>query len=145
MLVRFVCYGILGWCVEIVYTAIQRVLARERGRWRLEGRTYVWMFPIYGLIAPLYEPLHNGLRNNTPWELRAVIYGIAIMAVEYVTGWILRRVTGACPWDYAGRARFHVHGLIRLDYLPLWMALGLALEPIHDFLVHLTPAIKALL
>jgi hypothetical protein len=34
---------------------------------------------------------------------------------------------------------------MRLDYGPLWALLGLALEPVHDLLVRLTPAIEAAL
>ncbi len=34
---------------------------------------------------------------------------------------------------------------MRLDYAPLWMLLGLALEPLHALLVRLTPAIETAL
>ncbi len=139
MVIRFVVYGLLGWAVEIVFTAAKRL--RDPGRWRLEGRTYVWMFFIYGLIAPLYEPLHDAIRV-WPLPARALLYGAGFLLVEYLSGWVLRRLTGACPWDYTKRARWHLHGLIRWDYAPLWMLLGLALEPVHDFLVRLTPAIR---
>jgi uncharacterized membrane protein len=135
VLVRFLIYGALGWCIEIVFTALSRL--RSPGRWRLEGTTYLWMFPIYGLIAPLYEPLHNALRNSLPWPLRALLYGIGFMVVEYIAGWLLRITTGSFPWDYRGRAKYHVSGLVRLDYAPLWMLLGVALEPVHDTLVRL--------
>lgn len=141
MLIRFVAWGILGWCVEILFTAAKGVISGS-GRWRLTGTTYLWMFPIYGLIGPVYEPMHDALRDPVPLPVRALVYGIAFMGVEYASGWLLRRTTGACPWDYAGRARFHIHGLVRIDYLPFWMALGVALEPVHDFLVRLTPAIR---
>src|SRR5215210_4344357 len=144
MLVRFLIYGALGWCVEIVWTALGTTLDPERRNWRLVGVTYLWMFPVYGLLAPLYEPLHDGIRAWL-WPLRALIYGLGFMAVEYVAGWLLRKFTGSCPWDYTGRARWHLHGLMRWDYGPLWAALGLGLEPVHDFLVRLTPAIYAAL
>ncbi len=146
LLFRFLCYGLIGWAVEIVWTAGQTALlapAGTRGRWALAGRTYLWMFPIYGLLVFLYEPMHQALRA-TAWPLRAVAYAAGFLAVEYVSGWLLRRMTGACPWDYATRAspsRWQVHGLIRLDYAPAWALLGLALEPVHDFLVRATPAL----
>lgn len=143
MLFRFVVYGVLGWCVEIVFTALTRLREPER-RWKLEGTTYLWMFPIYGLIAPLYEPIHDLLRPH-PLALRAAVYGIGFLAVEYLAGWILDRTTGRCPWDYSARARWQLHGYIRFDYAPLWMFLGLALEPMHDALVRLTPMIREVL
>ncbi len=144
MLIRFVLYGLLGWCIEIVWTALSSTVTRTQRGWRLVGTTYLWMFPIYGLLAPLYEPLHDAIRA-WPWPLRGLLYGLGFLAVEYVAGWLLRRLTGACPWDYTGRSRWHLHGLIRLDYGPLWALLGLALEPVHDLLVRLTPAIEAAL
>ncbi len=144
MLIRFVIYGLLGWCIEVGYTAIAGVISRRQEGGRLVGVTYLWMFPIYGLLAPLYEPLHDTIRL-WGWPLRAVVYAAGFMAVEYLSGWLLRRLAGVCPWDYTGRARWHLHGLMRWDYAPLWAALGLALEPVHDFLVRLTPAIEAAL
>ena len=48
---------------------------------------------------------------------------------------MLRAVVGEAPWDYSD-ARHHLHGLIRLDYLPLWAGAGLALEPVHDRLTR---------
>ncbi len=140
MLVRFVIYGLLGWCGEIVWTASrEKITGRQRG-WELRGTSYLWMFPIYGLIAPLYEPLHNALRV-WPWPARGLVYMLGFFAVEYAAGWLLRTLTGTCPWDYTEHSRWHVHGLIRLDYAPVWFLAGLALEPVHDFLVRLTPAI----
>ncbi len=144
MLIRFVLYGLLGWAIEIVWTALSSTVGGAQRGWRLAGTPYLWMFPIYGLLAPLYEPLHDAIRA-WPWPLRGLLYGLGFLAVEYVAGWLLRRLTGACPWDYTGRCRWHLHGLIRLDYGLLWALLGLALEPVHDLLVRLTPAVEAAL
>jgi uncharacterized membrane protein len=143
IVLRFVAYGMLGWAIEIVWTAVHSAVLAPGGaaRWKLAGRTYLWMFPIYGSMVFLYEPLHELLRP-TPWPLRAAVYAAAFLAVEYVTGWLLRRLTGACPWDYLRRerpARWQLHGLIRLDYAPAWALLGLGLEPVHDFLLRLAP------
>jgi hypothetical protein len=67
---------------------------------------------------------------------------LGFFAVEYAAGWLLRRYTGACPWDYTKHTRRHFHGLIRWDYAPVWFLAGLALEPVHDFLVRVTPVIQ---
>jgi uncharacterized membrane protein len=142
MLVRFAVYGIVGWVVEILWTGLGSALSGRQRGWRLAGTTYLWMFPVYGLLAPLYEPAHNALRSR-PRPLRGLLYGFGFLVVEYLSGWLIRGLVGTCPWDYTGRARWHVHGLIRLDYWPAWGLLGLLLEPVHDFLVRLTPAIKA--
>lgn len=55
------------------------------------------------------------------------------MSVEYATGSLLRRLIGEAPWDYSDAA-MQVDGLVRLDYLPLWAAAGLAAERLHDAL-----------
>ena len=140
MIIRFVIYGLCGWCGEIVYTALVQ-FRRERD-WRLEGTTYLWMFFVYGLLAPLYEPTHDAIRS---WPLlgRAMVWALGFTLVELVTGWLIERLTGRCPWDYvAAGQRFAVNPYIRWDFLPLWALLGLALEPATDFLIELTPAIR---
>jgi len=140
MIFRFIIYGMLGWCGEIIWTATKGKLSGQQRDWKLRGTTYLWMFPIYGLIAPLYEPVHNAVRA-WPWPMRGGIHMLGFWATEYSTGRVLRRLIGLCPWDYS-HARWHVHGLIRLDYGPVWFLIGLGLEPIHDLLVQLTPAIQ---
>lgn len=141
MLIRFVLYGLGGWCGEIVFTAITESLPRRD--WRLVGTSYLWMFPIYGLIAPLYEPAHDLIRE-LPWLGRAFIWSLGFTTIEFCSGWLLAQLTGRCPWDYSGK-RFAINPYIRWEYVPVWSLVGLALEPIHDFLVRLTPAIATAL
>ena len=62
------------------------------------------------------------------------MYAAGIIGVEYVTGRLIERATGVIPWDYTGRSRFQLHGATRFDYLPLWAAAGIALEPVDDAL-----------
>ena len=142
MAIRALLYGMLGWCTEIVWTASREKLTGRQTGWTLRGTTYLWMLPLYGLpIFLLFEPIHNALRP-WPWPARGLIYMLGFFALEYATGWLLRRLIGACPWDYTIHSRWHVHGLIRLDYAPAWFLAGLGLEHVHDFLVELTPAIQ---
>jgi hypothetical protein len=45
----------------------------------------------------------------------------------------LRRSVGVVPWDYSGHGRFVLPGgATRLDYAPIWGAVGLALERVDD-------------
>jgi len=138
LFVRFLVYGLLGWALEIVWTGLGRLLQRD---WDLQGRTYLWMFPIYGSAAFLLEPAHNLMRGLAS-PVRGLIWVVLIFAVEYGTGYLIRRLTGHCPWDYS-RARWSVHGLIRLDYAPAWLAVGFLFERLHDRLVPLTPWLHA--
>lgn len=144
MLIRFILYGLGGWCGEVLFTASRDRLRGRVHDWKLKGTTYLWMFPLYGSIVLLYEPVHEAIRS-WPWIARGACYLIGFFAVEYLAGWLPKRLTGSCPWDYSVWSRFSVHGYIRLDYAPIWFLIGLVLEPVHDFLVRLTPAIQAAL
>jgi Putative ABC-transporter type IV len=96
------------------------------------------MFPIYGLSAYLFEPVHDALRER-PWWERAVAYSVGIMGVEYLSGSAIKRLVGAVPWDYSGHGRFVLPGgATRLDYAPLWAVAGLALERMHDAMDNVT-------
>lgn len=141
MLIRFFLYGLGGWCGEIIFTALTDSLPNRD--WRLTGTSYLWMFPIYGLLAPLYEPAHDLIRD-IPLVGRAVIWSLGFTLVELVSGWLIARFTGRCPWDYSEK-RFAINAYIRWDFFPVWAIIGLALEPVHDLLVRLTPAIEAAL
>jgi len=90
------------------------------------------MLPVYALAAPLFEPLHNRLRTK-PRSARVAAYALGFSLAEYGSGRALRCLRGAAPWDYS-HARFHVHGLVRADYLPVWGLAGLAFEHLHDAL-----------
>jgi hypothetical protein len=141
MKLRFIVYGLLGWCLEIVWTGFPK---RRPIDWRLPAHTSWWMFPIYGLLAPLYEPVHNHLRTaRRPWWQRGLLYAVGIMSIEVTTGWLIQRITGAIPWDYRNTTSWHWRGLTRFDYAPLWFGVGLGLEPVHDWLVRHTSTLPA--
>lgn len=129
MLRRFVLYALSGWCMEVVFTGVGSLL---KGDPALTSKTYIWMFFIYGL-AILLEPIHNSIRS-LPAVVRGGIYMVLIFAAEYVTGFLLYKLIGQCPWDYTG-CRFSVKGFIRLDYMPAWFTVGLLFEKLHDTLV----------
>jgi uncharacterized membrane protein len=136
-------YGIFGWCAEIVWTAtsalgdaLRRGLRIDR---RLMGHTYLWMFPIYGCGGRLFEVVH-ALARQRPWPLRGVVYMLGCFVVEYAAGWLIQRATGRIPWDYSD-SRWHVRGLIRLDYAPVWFVFGLLLERVERVVHAAAPAL----
>jgi uncharacterized membrane protein len=138
MIIRFILYGLGGWCGEIIVTALTESLPDRD--WRLTGRSYLWMFPIYGSLVFLYEPVHDLIRDML-WPIRAVIWSLGFTTVELLTGWLIARIIGSCPWDYSSK-RWAINPYIRWDYFPVWAAIGLGLEQVHDLLVELTPAIE---
>lgn len=138
---RFLAYGLAGWCSEVLTTGV-----RSRGRdgdWRLTGTTYLWMLPIYGSAAVLFEPAHDAVRaRGWPAPARGAAWAAGIYAVEAVSGELLRRVTGEVPWDYRRpRGSKPVprswRGLVRPAYAPLWFGVGLSMEFLHDALDRL--------
>ena len=147
MWVRFIVYGIFGWCTEIVWTAgsdaAEAAIARRPLDPRLAGKTYLWMFPIYAFGGLMFEVGH-ALVGDFAWPLRGLVYTVGIFAVEYLTGWLIQALTGTIPWDYSDR-RWNVHGLIRLDYAPAWFAFGLLLEQVEAVARAIEPAVLALL
>lgn len=118
---NFIKCGILGWCLEISFTALQSLRRRDL---TLKGTTSLWMFPIYGagcLLAPFFR-----LFGRLHWAARGGIYALLIFSAEYLSGRLLRK-KGLCPWDYE-KARWNIGRVIRLDYLPCWAATGLLME-----------------
>jgi hypothetical protein len=135
---RFLAYGLAGWCSEILTTSL-----RSRGRdgnWRLTGTTYAWMLPVYGSAAVLFEPADRAARSaGLAWWQRGVAWTAGIYLVEAASGEAIRAMTGEVPWDYS-RARgakpepTHWRGLVRPAYAPVWFAVGLGMERLHDLL-----------
>lgn len=120
---NFILCGILGWCFEIIYTAAHSLRRRDM---KLTGQTSIWMFPIYGLAA-LLKPLFTFMKTK-PVLIRGSIYSFLIFAAEFIAGDYLTK-KNICPWDYF-RSKWNVKRLIRLDYIPHWMAAGLIFEKI---------------
>ncbi len=130
-LARLLLYGLGGCFMEVAWTAACAYRAKRDAR--LRGHTYVYMLFIYGAgMLALYEPASARLLAwRVPWPARGALYACGVFAVEYASGWLLRRFTGAVPWDYAADrapSRWQVHGLIRLDYAPCWAAAALLAE-----------------
>ena len=125
---KFVLYGCAGWVLEVLFTGTNAALSRDK---RLAARTYLWMHPIYGGAALALEAVHAKLARRSRLTRAAASLGV-IYATEYVSGAALRRVLGDCPWRY--REGLHLHGLVRLDYAPFWLAAAVGFEWLHDAL-----------
>lgn len=130
MLKRFVIYAFAGWCGEIIFTGMTSLL---KGDPSLTGKTYIWMFFVYGL-AVFLEPVHDQIRS-APVIVRGGIYMVLIFTTEYLTGWILNMLIGQCPWDYGNS--MVAYRYIRLDFMPIWFFAGLLFEKLHDSIRYL--------
>ena len=113
--------GLLGWCLEIFFTALGSLRRRDM---RLHGTTSLWMFPIYGSVC-LLTPLFHVLRK-VPAFWRGTIYALCIFTGEFAAGSLLSR-RSLCPWNYE-RSRWNIRRVVRLDYFPNWFLAGLLFE-----------------
>ena len=113
MIKNFCKCGITGWCLEVMFTSLESFGSRD---WRFMGRTSILMFPIYGM-AVLLAPIAGAFDR---------VGGACGTVAEYASGaWLKDK--NMCPWDYS-QCRANIHGLIRLDFAPLWFAVGLLFE-----------------
>jgi uncharacterized membrane protein len=128
MKTRFIIYGLIGWVAETLFTGLDSLL---KGDLTMRAFTYIWMFPIYGLMI-LMEPVHDHIRK-WPVVLRGGVYTIIIFGLEYTTGRIIRGLIGKCPWDY-GIEPYSIDGIITLRFIPVWFVGGLLFEKLHDLL-----------
>lgn len=118
---NFIKCGMYGWCMEIFWTGLHSFLRHDP---KLTGRSSLHMFPIYGMAA-LIAPLSNRLKNCRILT-RGTVYMLCIYAVEFLSGSFLK-LHNCCPWDYSNTP-YHINGVIRLDYAPLWFFAGLFYE-----------------
>ena len=120
---KFIQCGIIGWCLEILWTGFLSFRQRDLS---LTGKSSLWMFPIYGCAA-FIGPLSRHLKGKSPL-FRGNLYMLTIFLGEFLSGEYLKK-RHLCPWDYSD-APLNIDGVIRLDYAPLWFFTGLLYEKI---------------
>jgi uncharacterized membrane protein len=130
---KYMFYGVLGLALEIFFTGFKSLLNNDL---TLEGKSYIWMFFIYGL-AVFAEPIHDRIRDKS-FIIRGLIYMVLIYTVEFITGGFIMLLIGKCPWDYTGNGENSISSIISIKFVPIWFALGLFLEKVHDFLDRTT-------
>lgn len=128
MFMRFVIYGAIGCLMEVLWTGLCALKGRD---FKLSSNTSLWMFFIYGSVVVI-EPFFR-LFASLNFLIRGLLYAALILAGEFITGMLLKRVD-LCPWDYSA-TRYHVKGIIRLDYIPAWVVAGLFFEQIYWMLI----------
>lgn len=129
MFQNFIKCGILGWCLEILFTSFHSFRKRDL---TLTGKTSIWMFPIYG-SACLLAPLSHLLQKKSLF-FRGSIYTICIFTTEFFTGKLLWN-HNLCPWNYY-KSKWNIGNVIRLDYIPHWFLTGIFFEKIITKKVH---------
>ncbi|MFO1519678.1 MAG: hypothetical protein U1F57_08480 [bacterium] len=162
--VRLPVYVAIGLIAEVLYTAVMDLIDPKflcswnvfgiqaptatppawagQGRdVRARGYTFLWMMPIYAGMVFL-EPIHDAM-HLWPWFLRGIVYLLLIWFAEFVTGWLIEKISGRCPWDYS-YSRYSFKGYIRWDFALNWFVFGFIFEYFHPRLLALTPHLRAI-
>ena len=128
LLQKFFVYGCLGLLIEVFFTGVWSLFQKN---WKATSQTYLYMLPIYGATAIALE----GVSEALPWPfyMKAFLYVPIIYGIEALSGWLLQKVIGVIPWDYK-KSKWTPMGLINLKYLPYWLLLALAFDPIQRIL-----------
>lgn len=117
MLYRMLIFCIAGPFVEVFLSAWVRFFLK--GNTTLHGGVSLYMMPVWSLMGCLLPLLIYATKSwRFPFFLRVLTYVIAFLAVEYFSGLFYRQL-GLHIWDYS-HFRYHLHGLICLNYAVPW-------------------------
>jgi hypothetical protein len=94
----------------------------------------IWCCWIIGNLDLLFA-------SNQSIFVRAIVYTLFILAWEYISGFAIRLLIGYAPWDYKGEYPDHslnpkknLHGLICLEFVPIWYVVSILAELLYLFL-----------
>jgi hypothetical protein len=132
-LVLFLIFSFFGVGIEVIFSSIHDYVRNKDIS--LKGRSYLWMFPLYGIWGLVIGPLYN-LIEVIPFILRGFIYLAVIFAGELSYGYLLKLIIKKCPWEYKGR--WTIKGVINLLYLPFWLIFGYISEMIYRGFMSMT-------
>ncbi len=118
LLKDFMLWGCLGLLVEVLFTGIKSILRKDR---LATCHTYLYMLPIYACAGLSFQLLYK----YVPWKwyIHVPLWAVLILAWEYLSGLLLRKWIGVCPWHYTP-GKWTLHGLTRLDYYWWWLLLA---------------------
>ena len=132
MIIVFACLGVT---TEVVFTAFMNLINQTplcgKPSVALAGMSYVWMLFIYGLIPIIGHYSYDKVKKHNV-ILRLIIYVTLIYIVEFISGFLLQKITGSCPWHY--ETGWQVMGLIRLDFFPVWALFCWIVERLYVFM-----------
>ncbi|SHM26006.1 putative ABC transporter permease [Ruminococcus flavefaciens] len=107
----FVIYAFFGWCLEVVYQAV------EHGKFINRGFLNGPYCPIYGFGVIIVYGALEPLKENI-----LILYFGAVMlttALELITGFLLEKIFDQKWWDYS-HERFNLKGYICIKFSLLW-------------------------
>lgn len=122
----FVIYSFFGWCLEVVYQAV------EHGKFINRGFLNGPYCPIYGFGAVIVISSLLPISENV-----FILYVGSILltsALELLTGFVLEKIFHQHWWDYS-EEKFNIGGYICLKFSLLWgVACLIAVRIIHPMI-----------
>lgn len=111
MLFYFMIYAFFGWCLEVVYQAV------EHGKFINRGFLNGPYCPIYGVGVIIVTGALDPIKGN----IIVLFAGSVILTsgLELVTGYVLKKIFNMQWWDYSDE-RFNLGGYICLKFSLLW-------------------------
>ena len=113
----FFIYSFLGWVTEEIFAAF------KYGRFINRGFLNGPMCPVYGVSMFIIYNVLTDYSLQPVWQFVGAV-GI-VTVIEYVTGALLRKVTGRRFWDYR-ELPYNLNGYICLRYSIFWGVLAVA-------------------
>lgn len=112
----FFVYGVLGWCVEVVFAAIKDH--------RLVNRGFLCgpICPIYGfgMVGLLHCMRRLPTGGGEPGVVTIFLVGMVLTTlIELIGGWVLFKLYRIRWWDYS-RLKFNLGGYICPQFSLLW-------------------------
>ena len=129
-LYRMLIFSIAGPFFEVFLGAWVRCFLNENGNINLHGGVSLYMMPVWSLMGCLLPVIIDFTKKiRFPFLLRVLVYTVVFLAVEYFSGLFYRQL-GLNIWDYS-RFKYHLHGLICLEYAIPWFFVCLAAEAVY--------------
>jgi hypothetical protein len=135
-------FVLIGITLEIFWTSI--INSIKVSDLKLTGKTYLWMFPVYAIVPLIYILILPNF-NHTNIFFRGIIYMLAFYLLEFISGWLIKKLVKVSPWNYEGysinifgkKYKSNLNGLICLEYAPIWFLYGILGEFYFKFLIAL--------
>ena len=108
---RLIFYGLIGFFVEVVFTAIWMMVDPKYDRaWTLHG---LYLALVFSYVRNIN--LHDGTFLFEITRLAIVTSYSCVRLLDLLLGihdWFHIATINACPWNYTGYTTYNVNGLI---------------------------------
>lgn len=111
----FLIYSFLGWCLEVIYAAVQKRKFVNRGL--LNGV----LCPVYGLSMTFILIFFSSLKSQVFFLFCACF--ILTSVVEFLAGTVTERLMGRKCWDYSGY-RDHLGSYVCIRFSFIWAVIA---------------------